>query len=179
MLIGYARTSTADHTKALQLDALTRAGCSRIFEDTASGSIDSRPGLAEAIATCQPGDTLTVWKLDRLGRSLAHLIETVAGLTKRGVGFRTLTESIDTTTPGGELVFHIFGALAQFERALIRERTIAGLAADRSRGRVGGRRAKLSADQADHARALLADGQSIAAVARIMGVARATIYRVR
>jgi DNA invertase Pin-like site-specific DNA recombinase len=116
MLIGYARVSTQDQTPNLQQDALKAAGCSRIFADTASGASQDRPGLSEAIAYCRDGDTLVVWRLDRLGRSLPHLIETIAGLLEKGIGFRSLTEAIDTTTSGGKLIFHIFGALAEFER---------------------------------------------------------------
>src|SRR6476661_2635842 len=127
MLIGYARVSTTDQTLALQQDALADAGCEKIFTDTASGSLAERPGLAEALNFARSGDTLVVWRLDRLGRSLRHLIDTVTTLEQRGVGFKSLTEAIDTTSSGGKLVFHIFGALAEFERDLIRERTQAGL----------------------------------------------------
>lgn len=126
-MFGYARVSTAEQNLSLQLDALRAAGCERLFEDHASGVKGDRPGLAEAIAYVRRGDTLVTWKLDRLGRSMAHLVETVRGLEAKGVGFRSLTEGVDTTTPGGTLVFHLFGALAQFERDLIRERTRAGL----------------------------------------------------
>lgn len=118
-LIGYARVSSADQTTALQLDALRAAGCDRVFEDTASGTRDDRPGLRAALEFAREGDVLVVWKLDRLGRSLSHLIATVADLSGRGVGFRSVTEAIDTTTAGGRLVFHLFGALGQFERDLI------------------------------------------------------------
>jgi DNA invertase Pin-like site-specific DNA recombinase len=138
--IGYARVSTTDQDTALQLDALAAAGCSRTFEDRASGVQANRAGLHEALAYVREGDVLVTWKLDRLGRSLPHLIETVAALEKRGVGFRSITEAIDTTTPGGRLVFHLFGALGQFERDLIQERTRAGLAAAAARGRKGGRK---------------------------------------
>jgi DNA invertase Pin-like site-specific DNA recombinase len=128
MLVGYARVSTADQTLALQQDALSQAGCERVFTDTASGSRTDRPGLEEALRFLRDGqDTLVVWRLDRLGRSLPHLIETVALLQERGIGFRSLQEQIDTTTSGGKLIFHVFGALAEFERDLIRERTQAGL----------------------------------------------------
>ena len=133
-LIGYARVSTGDQKLALQHDALNAAGCERIFDDQASGAKTDRPGLAEALAYLRAGDTLVVWKLDRLGRSMIHLIEKVGELAARGVGFRSLTEQIDTTTSGGMLVFNIFGSLAQFERDLIRERTNAGLKATRERG---------------------------------------------
>src|SRR6266567_5104265 len=137
--VGYARVSTTEQTLNLQLDALKQAGCSKIFTDTVSGAKEERRGLDEAVAYLRPGDTLVVWRLDRLGRSLKHLIEVVTDLEKRGIGFKSLTESIDTTTSGGKLIFHIFGALAEFERDLIRERTQAGLLAARARGRNGGR----------------------------------------
>jgi DNA invertase Pin-like site-specific DNA recombinase len=129
MLIGYARVSTTDQTLDLQKDALTKAGATRIFTDTASGAKAERVGLDEALAYARTGDTLVVWRLDRLGRSLPHLIETITGLERRGIGFKSLTEAIDTTTSGGKLVFHIFGALAEFEWDIIRERTRAGLTA--------------------------------------------------
>jgi DNA invertase Pin-like site-specific DNA recombinase len=135
MLIGYARVSTQDQTLNLQQDALKGAGCSRIFTDTASGAAKDRPGLAEAISYCRNGDTLVVWRLDRLGRSLPHLIETIKGLDTLGIGFRSVTEAIDTTTSGGKLIFHIFGALAEFERDIIRERTQAGLQHPRQKRR--------------------------------------------
>ena len=138
MQIGYARVSTEEQTLELQKDALTAADCSRIFSDVASGVNTERQGLAEALNFVRSGDTLVVWKLDRLGRSLKHLIETIRDLEQRQVSFKSLTENIDTTTSGGKLVFHLFGALAEFERDLIRERTFAGLAAARARGRVGG-----------------------------------------
>src|SRR3990170_7616784 len=139
MQIGYARVSTEEQTLELQKDALTAADCSRIFSDVASGANTERQGLAEALNFVRSGDTLVVWKLDRLGRSLKHLIETIRDLEQRQVSFKSLTENIDTTTSGGKLVFHLFGALAEFERDLIRERTQAGLAAARARGRMGGR----------------------------------------
>jgi len=145
-LIGYARVSTAEQDTALQTDALRKAGCERIFEDTVSGAKTDRPGLTAALAWLRDGDVLVVWRLDRLGRSMAHLIETVSALESRGVGLRSLTESIDTTTPGGLLIFHVFGALGQFERDLIRERTRAGLAAAAARGRKGGRKPVVTAD---------------------------------
>jgi DNA invertase Pin-like site-specific DNA recombinase len=139
MLIGYAWVSTHDQTLAFQRDALTKAGCTKLFTDTASGAKAERKGLDEALAYVRKGDTLVVWRLDRLGRSLPHLITTMTDLEKRGIGFKSLTENIDTTTSGGKLIFHIFGALAEFERNLIRERTTAGLMASRARGRTGGR----------------------------------------
>src|SRR3954463_14872122 len=144
MLIGYARVSTLDQTLALQQDALTAAGCEQLYTDTVSGSVTERPGLTDALSHLRSGDTLVVWRLDRLGRSLTHLIETVRKLHALGIGFRSLQEQIDTTTSGGKLVFHIFGALAEFERDIIRERTQAGLAAARAQGRQGGRRKTLT-----------------------------------
>ncbi len=138
MLIGYARVSTHDQTLHLQNDALEQAGCSKIFTDTISGATTDRPGLEQALAYVRPGDTLVVWRLDRLGRSLKHLIETITVLHDREIGFKSITEHIDTTTSGGKLVFHIFGALAEFERDIIRERTQAGLQAARARGKKGG-----------------------------------------
>src|ERR1700730_5068304 len=138
MQLGYARISTGEQTLDLQLDALNAAGCGKLFTDTASGAKTERPGLTEALSHLRAGDVLVVWRLDRLGRSLRHLIDTLTDLDKRGIGFKSLTESIDTTTPGGRLIFHIFGSLAEFERDLIRERTNAGLAAARARGRRGG-----------------------------------------
>jgi DNA invertase Pin-like site-specific DNA recombinase len=179
MEIGYARVSTGEQTLDLQRDGLQLAGCGKIFEETASGAKAERFLLKEALAYARPGDTLVVWRLDRLGRSLRHLIETVTELEARGIGFKSLTEQIDTTTPGGRLVFHVFGALAEFERDLIRERTNAGLAAARSRGRKGGRPKKL-ADPKTLALAhkLYVEGQTdIAAICKMIGVSRATLYR--
>src|SRR5215212_3982195 len=129
MLIGYARVSTGERTLDLQLDALAKAGCEKTYKETASGAKAERPVLADVLCYPRPGDTLVVWRLDRLGRSLQHLIETIAALAERGIGFKSLTERIDTTTSGGKLVFHVFGALAAFARDLLRERTPAGLAA--------------------------------------------------
>ena len=154
--IGYARVSTNQQDEALQLDALQKAGADRVFIDRASGTLTDRPGLTSALECARPGDSLIVWRLDRLGRSLRHLIDTVGNLERRGVAFVSLTEQINTSTPGGRLIFHVFGALAEFERDLIRERTMAGLAAARARGRVGGRPtvwtlAKLSTAKAMHA----------------------------
>src|SRR6184192_2483038 len=139
MNIGYARVSTQDQTLNLQKDALEKLGCNKIFTDTSSGTKAERNGLEEALEYVREGDTLVVWRLDRLGRSLKHLIETISQLDTRKIGFKSLTENIDTTTSGGKLIFHIFGALAEFERNLIRERTNAGLEAARARGRKGGR----------------------------------------
>ena len=140
MKIGYARVSTDDQNKAMQLDALRSAGCERIFEDTASGAKESRPGLDEALAFARKGDELVVWKLDRIGRSLPHLVKLMAQLRDQGIGFRSVTENIETETPGGRLVMHMFAALAEFERDLIRERTRSGLESARARGRTGGRK---------------------------------------
>jgi DNA invertase Pin-like site-specific DNA recombinase len=139
MKIGYARVSTDDQTTAMQLDALRASGCERIFEDTAGGSKEPRPGLEETLALCRSDDELVVWKLDRIGRSLPHLVQLMAQLRERGVGFRSITENIETETPSGRLVMHLFAALAEFERDLIRERTRCGLASARARGRTGGR----------------------------------------
>src|ERR687890_470573 len=148
MLVGYARVSTSDQTLDLQHDALTTAGCTKIFTDTASGAQAERKGLSEAISYVRAGDTLVVWKLDRLGRSLKDLITRITELNDRKIGFKSLTENIDTTTSGGKLIFHIFGALAEFERDIIKERTNAGLTAARARGRQGGRpRSSLSDDR--------------------------------
>src|SRR5215213_4756422 len=157
MQIGYARVSTDDQTLDLQLDALTKAGCARIFRDTVSGATAERRGLREALDHLRAGDTLVVWRLDRLGRSLRHLIDTMTTLEQRGVGFRSLTEAIDTTTSGGKLIFHIFGALAEFERDLIRERTHAGLTAARARGRLFGRPRALSPGKIEQLRTLAKD----------------------
>src|SRR3546814_693616 len=160
-LIGYARVSTADQKLALQLDALSAAGCDRIFDDYASGAKADRPGLAEALTYLRTGDTLVVWKLDRLGRSMSHLIEKVGELAARGVGFRSLTEQIDTTTSGGMLVFNIFGTRAHFERDLIRERTPAGLRTARERGSQGDRSPAATRDQLRKSRAHPAAGPPV------------------
>src|SRR5574342_1034071 len=178
MLVGYARVSTADQTLGLQKDALAQAGCERVFTDTASGSRADRPGLDEALDFLRPGDTLVVWRLDRLGRSLRHLIDTVGTLQQRGIGFKSLQEQIDTTTSGGKLVFHVFGALAEFERDLIRERTQAGLIAARARGRRGGRPKALDPRKAAIAQALYNDKtNAIADICRTLRISRATLYR--
>src|SRR5437868_11968153 len=157
MLIGYARVSTQDQTLNLQKDALEKIGCSEIFTDTASGAQTERKGLDAALAYVREGDTLVVWRLDRLGRSLKHLIETITNLKNRKIWFKSITENIDTTTSGGKLIFHIFGALAEFERDIIRERTNAGLQAARSRGRLGGRPKALNSKKASIAKALYKD----------------------
>lgn len=177
-LIGYARVSTDDQTTALQLDALRLAGATEVFQDAGvSGATRSRSGLLAALAALQAGDTLVVWRLDRLGRSLAHLIELVNTLKAKGCGFRSLTEAIDTSSAGGELVFHLFGAMAQFERALIVERTCAGLQAAKRRGVKLGRRKALTAQQIEHARQLIDGGDSPSRVAASFGVDRSTLYR--
>ena len=179
MLIGYARVSTDDQTLDLQRDALQRAGCGRVFEETASGAKADRPVLAEVLDYMRKGDTLVVWRLDRLGRPLKHLIAVVGELQAKGIGFKSVTEQIDTTTPGGKLVFHVFGALAEFERDLVRERTHAGLAAARARGRTGGRPKKLAdPKKLALAQRLYADGQTdVATICRTLGISRATLYR--
>jgi DNA invertase Pin-like site-specific DNA recombinase len=177
MLIGYARISTTDQTLALQQDALTAAGCDKIFTDIASGSRTDRPGLTDALDFARAGDTLVVWRLDRLGRTLAHLIQTVTDLKGRGVHFRSLQEQFDTGTSGGKLVFHVFGLLAEFERDLIRERTKAGLAAARARGRRGGRPG-LSTEKVRQLRTLGGDRTtSVRSICQTLGVSRATFYR--
>lgn len=175
-LIGYARVSTAEQNLDLQQDALRKAGCERIFADTASGAKTDRPGLSEALAYLREGDVLVVWRLDRLGRSLAHLIETISALEARGVGFRSLTESIDTTTPGGRLIFHVFGALGQFERDLIRERTKAGLSAAAARGRKGGRKPVVTADKLQRAREHIANGLNVREAAARLKVGKTALY---
>ncbi|RRY64517.1 recombinase family protein [Klebsiella pneumoniae] len=175
-LIGYARVSTAEQDTALQTDALRNAGGERVFEDTASGAKADRPGLADALAYLRDGDVLVVWRLDRLGRSLPHLIETVGKLEARGVGFRSLTENIDTTTPGGRLIFHVFGALGQFERDLIRERTKAGLTAAAARGRKGGRKPVVTADKLQRARELVANGLNAREAAARLKVGKTALY---
>jgi DNA invertase Pin-like site-specific DNA recombinase len=178
MLIGYARVSTHEQTLNLQQDALTSAGCTKIFTDTASGAKSERKGLDEALDYVRSGDTLVVWRLDRLGRSLPHLIATMTALEERGIGFKSLTENIDTTTSGGKLIFHIFGALAEFERNLIKERTTAGLSAARARGRKGGRPKALTGRQVSIALALYNDKQhSIEEICRTLKISRATLYR--
>lgn len=178
MFVGYARVSTQDQDATLQRVALEGAGCERLFDETASGAQRDRPELAAALGYMRDGDTLVVWKLDRLARSVRQLIETVEDLEARGIGFRSLTENIDTTSPGGKLVFHLFAALAEFERGLIRERTMAGLASAKARGRVGGRPKALTEKDKVAARALLADGDiTMVEVAQRVGVSPATLYR--
>ncbi len=176
-LIGYARVSTTEQHLHLQQDALTAAGCLKIFTDTISGAKSERKGLSEALDYIRAGDTLVVWRLDRLGRSLPHLIATMTDLEERGIGFKSLTENIDTTTSGGKLIFHIFGALAEFERNLIRERTQAGLVAARARGRRGGRPKALTAKQRTIARELYEKHHPIAEICRTLKISKATLYR--
>jgi DNA invertase Pin-like site-specific DNA recombinase len=176
-LIGYARVSTAEQDLALQLDALQAAGTTRIFEDRGvSGAKTERPGLTAALSFLREGDTLVVWKLDRLGRSMTHLLHTVTDLESRGVGFRSLTENVDTTTPTGRLVFHIFGALGQFERDLIRERTNAGLTAAAARGRKGGRPIAATPEKIARARQLVASGLTVREAAARVKVGKSALY---
>jgi DNA invertase Pin-like site-specific DNA recombinase len=178
MLIGYARVSTQEQTLDLQLDALKKAGCGRIFTDTISGAKQERRGLSEALEFMRDGDTIVVWRLDRLGRSLKHLIDTVTSLKDRGIGFKSLTEQIDTTTSGGKLIFHVFGALAEFERDLIRERTQAGLQAARARGRQGGRPRRLDEKKLKLLHTLYADkNNSVEVIRSILGISKSTLYR--
>lgn len=175
-LIGYARVSTAEQDTALQTDALGRAGCERMFTDTMSGATSERPGLSSALKFLRENDVLVVWRLDRLGRSLPHLIEVVAALDARGIGFRSLTEAIDTTTSGGRLIFHVFGALGQFERDLIQERTKAGLSAAAARGRKGGRKPVVTSDKLQKARTLLAQGLNVREVATRLKIGKTALY---
>jgi DNA invertase Pin-like site-specific DNA recombinase len=178
MLIGYARISTSDQTLNLQKDALEKIGCTKIFTDTASGATIERQGLDEALEYVREGDTLVVWRLDRLGRSLKHLIETITNLNNRKIGFKSITENIDTTTSGGKLIFHIFGALAEFERDIIRERTNAGLQAARARGRLGGRPKSLTPKKASIAQALYNDEtNTITDICKTLNISRASLYR--
>ena len=178
MLIGYARVSTSDQSPVLQIDALKTAGCEKIFTERASGAQRDRPQLVATLSYIRAQDTLVVWKLDRLARSLPQLIDTVARLEAQGIGFRSLTEAIDTTTAGGKLVFHIFGALAEFERSIIRERTNAGLKAARDRGRKGGRPPALSKSDLTAAKAMLRDPAiTVNEVAKRLRISPATLYR--
>jgi DNA invertase Pin-like site-specific DNA recombinase len=174
--VGYARVSTIDQDPTLQLDALAAAGCAKVFEDRASGARADRAGLRSALEYVRDGDVLIVWKLDRLGRSLPHLIETVTSLATRGVGFRSITEAIDTTTPGGRLVFHLFGALGEFERDLIQERTRAGLAAAVARGRKGGRKPVVTSEKLKRARTFIAKGLTVREAATRLRVGKTALY---
>lgn len=176
--LGYARVSTDDQNTELQADALKRAGCHRVYEDKASGKSTARPQLEECLADLREGDTLVVWRLDRLGRSLPDLVGIVAKLEVKGIGFESLTEKIETTNASGKLIFHLSAVLAEFERNLIRERTKAGFAAARARGRVGGRKPKLDAKQIRQIKTLLGDPKtSVADLSRDYGVSRTTIYK--
>jgi DNA invertase Pin-like site-specific DNA recombinase len=178
LVLGYARVSTLEQNEDLQRDALTAAGCDRLYVDRASGKLGPRPALATMLDQLRAGDTVVVWRLDRLGRSLRHLIDVFADLDDRGVSVRSLTESIDTSTPGGKLIFHLFGALAEFERDLIRERTVAGLAAARARGRHGGRPTVWTSEKLRTALSMYRDGEhDVASIARVLGVSRASVYR--
>jgi DNA invertase Pin-like site-specific DNA recombinase len=177
MKIGYIRVSKYEQHEELQLDAIQRAGCEKWFIDHGvSGSVKDRPALHEALAYCRAGDVLVVWKLDRLGRSLQYLIECIALLQQRDIGFISLTDSIDMTTPVGKLIFHVIGAIAEFERDLIRERTLAGLAAARERGRVGGRPRALQNGKVEIAQCLYDQNTPIKDICNLLGVKRSTLY---
>lgn len=176
--IGYARVSTDDQNTGLQLDALKAAGCVQIYEERVSGKQDDRPELAHALKALRKGDTLVVWRLDRLGRSLPHLIKTVAAIETLGASFESLTEKIDTGSATGRLVFHLFASLAEFERNLISERTREGLKAARARGTRGGRKPKLGEKDVRQIRALMADrSTSVADIAKRFGISRSTLYK--
>ena len=178
MLIGYARVSTGDQSLTLQIDALEEAGCKRVFQDQVSGIVNARPNLNQALNFARPGDTLVVWRLDRLSRSLRDLIETVTLLESRGVQLKSLHESIDTASSSGKLIFHLFGALAEFERNLIKERTLAGLQAARARGRKGGRPPSLDAEKRKLAVKLYNDkNYSVNQVCQVMGISKPTLYK--
>jgi DNA invertase Pin-like site-specific DNA recombinase len=178
--IGYARVSTDGQSLDLQIDALEAAGCTKIFRDVISGSRSDRPELEQALDYLRPGDKFVVWRLDRLGRSVRHLIEVVNDLQERGVGLTSLQEDIDTSSPSGKLVFHIFGALSEFERDLLRERTKAGLDAARRRGRVGGRKTVMTPNKLATAKKLYEDPESamtMKEIADTVGISRSTLYR--
>jgi len=178
MNIGYARVSTEDQTLALQSDALKASGCEALYEEHASGKNTERPELENCLKALRSGDTLYVWRLDRLGRNLADLVQIVNMLEEKGIGFVSITEQINTTSSSGKLVFHLFAALAEFERNLIRERTMAGLKAARARGKVGGRPSKLSEKDKAMIRALMADpANDVGEIAKRFGVHRSTLYR--
>ena len=179
MFVGYARVSTKDQLLELQLDALRKAGCKRIFRDKLSGRKHDRPGLLKAIAIMQPGDTLVVWKLSRLGRSIKQLLETVELLEKRGIAFKSLNESIDTTTAAGKLIFHVLAAVAQFESDNNRENTLAGIAAARANGHVGGKPQSMDDQQKARARRLFyaEPRRPIRQICRELKVSKATLYR--
>ena len=177
MRIGYARVSISDQNLDLQRDALQKAGCEEIIVDKMTGKFFNRPGLEKAMSMLREGDTLVVWRLDRLGRSLRDIIELISFLNEKKIGFRSLNEAIDTTTSSGKLIFHIFGALAEFERNLCAERTKAGLAAARARGRLGGRPPKLNLKQQEFTVKLYKEGKhSIKEICQIMGISKPTLY---
>ena len=176
--VGYVRVSTLEQNESLQRDALLADGCSRLFVDRASGKLEHRPGLDQMLNHLRTGDTLVVWRLDRLGRSLRHLIDLIAELEHRGVAFKSLNESIDTTTPTGRLTFHVFASIAQFEKDLIRERTMAGLSAARARGRKGGRPTVWTEEKIRLAVEMYESKQhDVASIARLLGISRGSIYR--
>ena len=176
--VGYARVSTDDQHLALQRDALTQAGCETIYAETVSGKAKERPELGHCLKALRAGDTLVVWRLDRLGRSLSDLVTLITDLEQRGIGLESLTERIETASAAGKLIFHVFAALAEFERNVIRERTLAGLAAARARGRQGGRRRKLTEQDIREIRAILRDPEArVGDVAKRYGVCRATLYK--
>jgi DNA invertase Pin-like site-specific DNA recombinase len=178
VFIGYVRVSTFEQHEELQIDALTKAGCEKIFTDKVSGAKFDRPGLNAALDFARPGDVMVVWKLDRLGRSIIHLIDLLTTMKERGINFISLTEQIDTTTPGGKLIFHIMASLAEFERDLIRERTLAGLASARARGRLGGRKRKLTNGKLVMAKKLYADKKnSVRDICATLDISEATLYR--
>ncbi len=176
MKIGYARVSTLDQNPDLQKDALEKTGCEKVIVDQISGTVAQRPGLEKVKELLRRGDTLVVWRLDRLGRSMKHLVKTVTGLGERGVGFRSLTEGVNTTTTGGTLVFHLFGALAQFERDLIIERTQAGLEAAAARGRKGGRKPVVTPKKIEQAKAHIRDGLTVREAAARLKISKTSLY---
>lgn len=177
MLIGYARVSTQDQNLDLQRSALEQAGCERIYEDQVSGSRSERPGLKAMLDFIREGDTLVVWKLDRLGRSVKGLVDLVCEFSTKGINFKSLTDSIDTTTPAGRFFFHIMASLSQMERELTVERTRAGLIAARQQGRVGGRKRKMTDSKLESAKKLLANGVPPREVAENLGISIPTLYR--
>jgi len=178
MFIGYARVSTGEQNLDLQVDALKKANCAKVFSDEMSGVKAERPGLQEALTFLREGDSLVVWRLDRLGRSLRDLVQRVEELQKRGIGFRSLNESIDTASPTGKFQFHLFSALAEFERELIRERTMAGLRAARARGRFGGRKRQMTPDKVKMASSLIQDPMvSVGEICNTLRISRTTLYR--
>ena len=177
-LIGYCRVSTSEQNSELQTDALTKAGCERIFSDIASGSKAERPGLIDALQYARSGDTIVVWRLDRLGRSLKHLLDLINDFKNRNIQFQSIQENLDTSTTGGQLVFHVFAALAEFEHSLIRDRTNAGLKAAQDRGHFGGRPKVFNDEKVKRARSLMMEyGLSAKEISRQFGISRATLYR--